>query len=109
MFMKVVIDTGSNLGIIFVNNSPRAWYNILVCGMECRYDRDVEEGKVGQIFWTEARQVFYGVVASVLVVLEELFPIFHVEGRPCVGHCHVNKSSFACVFGEVNFLDHFLE
>lgn len=53
--------------------------------------------------------MFYGVVASVLVVLEELFPIFHVEGRPCVGHCHVNKSSFACVFGEVNFLDHFLE
>ena len=68
--------------------------------------RDVEEGKVGNVFGTEAGQAFYCVVARVLLVLEECFPVFSVEGRPSVRHCHVNKSSFAC---EANFLDYFSE
>ena len=53
--------------------------------------------------------MFYSVVVSVLLLLEECFPVFRLEGRPGVGHCHVNKGSFAGVFDEVNFLDHFSE
>jgi len=48
-------------------------------------------------------------VVGVLLLLEECFTVFRVEGRPGEGHYHVNEGSFAGVFDEVNFLDHFSE
>ena len=53
--------------------------------------------------------MFNGVVTNVLLLLEECFAIFRVKDGPNLGHGHVKKGSFACVFDEVNFLDHFLE
>jgi len=50
-----------------------------------------------------------GMVVGVLLLLEECFTVFRVEGRPGEGHYHVNEGSFAGVFDEVNFLDHFSE
>ena len=105
MGMEVVINEGSILGVIIPgNNSPSSRDDSSVSGMYCRNSRDVEEAKFDHVFGTKARQVFYGVVVGVLLLLEECFTAFRVKGRPGVGHCHVNKSSFACVFDEVNFL-----
>ena len=71
--------------------------------------RDVKEGEFCHVCRTEARHVFNVVVSGVVLLLEEGFVIFRVDGGPSIGHGHVNKGSFASVFEEVNFLDHFSE
>ena len=83
--MKVVISNeGSNLGmIVFGKNSPRSQFDSSVDGMECCNARDVEEGKVGHIFRTEAGQVFYCVVAKVYCWwLKSAFPYSVWRGDP---------------------------
>ena len=105
--MDVAINEGSNLWVVILgNNSPSSKGDSSVSGMYCSNSRDTEEGEFGHVCGTEARQVFYGVVVGVPLLLEECFTVFRVEGRLGEGHCDVNKGSFAGVFDEVNFLDH---
>ena len=91
------------------NIPPFAKGDCFVSGVDSSNSRGVEEGGFCHVCRTEAGHVFNSVVPSVLLLLEECFAIFRVEGGPSVGHGHVNKGSFASVFEEVNLLHHFLE
>ena len=80
-----------------------------ISGVDSSNSRDIKQGIFFHVCRAKARHAFNSVGSGVVLLFEEGFVVFRVKGGPGVGHGHVNKSSVASVFEEVNFLDHFLE